>query len=316
MDAIWATICPLSLASSEASARVHCSNTYFAGAGGVFVEHTLFNTNDTLSTALTYANLRGVHGSTNRDVYAVGDDGTILRNDGNAWSLSTSGFSENLHDVFVVSSLDIFVVGDGGRILRGADGTWTPMASGVGTSLRGVWAENSSYVFAVGDAGTILRFDGVDWNPEVAPGFAYTDVWGFPSSEPIAVALGGVIAMRNAGTWSAMTDPVSTDLFGVWGTSATNAYAVGANGVILHLDDSGVWESMVSGVSDDIVAVSGANETVWVVTQGGIALRRDGASWRIEESPPIAGYGAVQVQSGRVFAAGTRGGIVRFVLQP
>ncbi len=51
LDAVWATICPLSLAAGDPVGTAHCSNTYFAGAGGAFARYTLFNTFEELSIA-------------------------------------------------------------------------------------------------------------------------------------------------------------------------------------------------------------------------------------------------------------------------
>lgn len=324
LDAIWATICAISLTSNErVSSTAHCSNTFFAGAGGVMARYTLFNTFELISSAETYADLRGVHGASG-DVYAVGDDTTILRHDGSAWSSAINNvFSDNYHDVFVISPLDVVVVGasgemDAGCVMEGADGSWEGFCYPGLPDLYGVWAQDATSVYMVGDAGGIFLYDRVNYDSpaEPAPLTDYRDVWGFSSGEPIAVGLGGVIVKRDAGTWSAMNEPVATDLFGVWGASETNAYAVGAGGVILHLDQSGDWQSMNSGVTDDIVAISGVNQNVWAVTNTGLALRLDGTTWRIEPSSGISGYGGVFVQSGsRVFGTGDVGGIIRFDYQ-
>jgi photosystem II stability/assembly factor-like uncharacterized protein len=321
LDAIWATICPLSLAARGAARDVHCSNTYFAGAGGFLAYYTLLNTYDDLTDAVTHADLHGIHGAANGDVYAVGDESTIMRYDGSSWSRAPTGDSQ-LQDVFVISPLDVVVVGftrgpfAGGCVMEGADNAWTGICAPSYPDFYGVWARNAAEVYIVGNAGTVYRNNRITMEPEPAPLADYRDVWGFESGEPIAVALGGVIAMRDAGTWSAMPDPVSSDLYGVWGTSPSHAYAVGANGVILRLDASGVWQSMISGVADDIVAVSGDDGTVWAVTRTGSALRLDGTTWRIEPWPGIAGYGGVYVRSDRgVFAVGNAGGVVRFDLR-
>ncbi len=311
LDAIWATICAISVAADGA----HCSNTFFAGAGGAVARYTLFNTFDLLTSAETYADLHGVHGASG-DAYTVGEGGVILYNDGSAWSLSAST-GASFRDVFVISPLDVVVVGaseaSGGCVLEGADGAWEGTCDSGIPNLYGVWAQDASNVFMVGDAGAIVRYDRTLRHPETAPLADYRDVWGFSSGEPIAVGLGGVIVQRDAGTWSAMSDPVATDLLGVWGASATSAYAVGAGGVILRLDETGEWQSMNSGVSDDIVAISGLNQNVWAVTDTGLALRLDGSTWRIEPSPAISGYGGVFVPSGsRVFGTGNLGGVIRF----
>jgi hypothetical protein len=317
MDAIWATICPLSASPPGARApdAVHCSNTYFAGAGGVVTRYTLLSSYEMQTDALTFVDLHGIHGQGSQDVYAVGDDGTLLRRDATGWSLSPTGVTETLRDVFVVSPLDVYAVGDGGRLLRGADGAWTASVVGTGANLRGIWVENATRVIAVGDAGTILLFDGFDWIPEAAPVADYTDVWGFSSDEALAVARGGVIATRDPGGWSTMRSPIVTDLNGVWGTSPQNAFAVGDAGVIIRLGGDRRWGIMATPALDDWVAVSGSGSEVWAVGAGGNVLRYDGVAWNVEESPPVAGLGGVFVRSGEVFATGTLGAVVAFRLE-
>ena len=64
------------------------------------------------------------------------------------------------------SNSDVFAVGDGGTILHYDGSTWTTMNSGTNYSLTGVWGSTSSDVFAVGfvfwhigGAGTIVLLD-------------------------------------------------------------------------------------------------------------------------------------------------------------
>lgn len=318
LDAIWATLCPLGAATSGArgSFAAHCSNTYFAGAGGLVTRYTLFNTYEAMTDVLTLANVRGIHGRSSGDLYAVGDGGTVLRNDGTAWTLSPTGLTEALNDVFVASPLEVFVVGDVGLVLRGADDAWTPLTSGTTSNLRGVWADFATRAFAVGDAGTILHFDGVDWNPEAAPVADYADVWGFASGEVVAVGSGGVIAENETGDWSTMTSPVGTGLRGVWGTSLSNAFAVGDAGVILHLGNDGQWRATTAPVFDDWVAVSGSGGVAWAVGARGHVLRHDGSMWNLEETLPVEGLGGVFVRSAeRVFVTGSLGAVIRFRLE-
>ena len=310
LDAISAALCPF---VSRMVHAAHCSNTYFAGAGGVFARYTLLNTYDVISDALTYAHLRGIHGRSSGDIYTVGDAGTILRSNGSAWSPSSSGVDEDLNDVFVLSALDVLIVGDGGRIVRGVDGAWSPMTSATNENLRGVWARDANYAFAVGDAGTVLRFDGVDWNPESAPGYDYTDVWGLDNGDVIAVARGGAAAKRVAGTWSDMTTPPATpDLRGIWGQSANRAFAVGDAGTVLSLS-GGSWQLASGLVAADLTAVSGSGSLVMIAGAGGTILRLEGTTWSVGESTPVELYGGVWVRSAdHAFAAGSFGNLIRF----
>ena len=57
--------------------------------------------------------------------------------------------------------------------------------------------------------------------------------------------------------WAIQTSGTGLTLYGVWGASPTDVFAVGENGTILHYDGSS-WESMSSGVSlsDSVSPVS------------------------------------------------------------
>ena len=71
-------------------------------------------------TSGTSEHLHGVWGTSSSDVYAVGEDGTILRYDGAAWSESVSGTYPDLFGIWGSSSGDVYVVGDSGTIVRGS----------------------------------------------------------------------------------------------------------------------------------------------------------------------------------------------------
>jgi hypothetical protein len=62
--------------------------------------------------------LDGVWGSSGSDVFAVGEDGTILHYDGSSWSSMSSGTGEWLYGVWGSSGSDVFAVGDSGTILH------------------------------------------------------------------------------------------------------------------------------------------------------------------------------------------------------
>jgi len=74
-----------------------------------------------------------------------------------------------LHAVFVVDASDVFAVGDNGTILRRIDDDWTVMPSPTTSNLRGLWAASSSDVWAVGVAGKVLHFNGTAWSTQVLP---------------------------------------------------------------------------------------------------------------------------------------------------
>jgi hypothetical protein len=62
--------------------------------------------------------LQDVWGSSGGDVFAVGEDSTILHYDGTGWSHMSSGTDYGLNGVWGSSGSDIFAVGEGGTILH------------------------------------------------------------------------------------------------------------------------------------------------------------------------------------------------------
>ena len=101
--------------------------------------------------------LNAVWGSAADDVFAVGENGTILHFDGSAAAPMTSPTNEALVDVWGNSGTDVYAVGLSGTILHYDGAAWSVMPSPVSDGLLGVWTASSAEGFAVGDAGTILH---------------------------------------------------------------------------------------------------------------------------------------------------------------
>jgi hypothetical protein len=79
--------------------------------------------------------------------------------------------------------------------------------------------------------------------------------------------------------WNSMVSGAGQELRGIWGSSATDVFAVGARGLILHSSGSG-WIPMVSPTPAHLNGVSGVSaSSVFAVTENGAALRFDGAGW-------------------------------------
>src|SRR6476646_2256548 len=120
-------------------------------------------------------NLRGVSLVDANTGTLVGDYGTIVRttDDGNNWTIQSSGTTQTLWAVSFTDSSNGTTVGEVGTILRTTDGgsTWMPQSSGTEETLFGVSFSDSNNGIAVGGTfaqSEILRTTdgGAHWIPQ------------------------------------------------------------------------------------------------------------------------------------------------------
>src|SRR5262249_33958018 len=97
------------------------------GGGGPDLARAPAGTPQTSGTLVT---LHKIWGSSPRDLYVVGDAGTILHSTGNGvWSAQSPG-GKDLLGVWGSSASDLYAVGDGGVIWHSTgDGQWTQQTS-------------------------------------------------------------------------------------------------------------------------------------------------------------------------------------------
>lgn len=117
----------------------------------------------TTSATGTTRKLHAVWGAGPANVWAVGDQRTVLRYDGTNWNVELAATTANLFGVWGRNANDVWLVGQSGTsavAFRRLAGVWTASilpTSGVGP-LQSVWSSsNACEVFAVGDRGTAIR---------------------------------------------------------------------------------------------------------------------------------------------------------------
>lgn len=171
-----------------------------------------------------------VSGLSETHLYLAGEFGQVRHYDGTSWtdiSPATFVIRDELNDVWASSGSDVFVVGGDyfydepyeGSIYHYDGSSWTTMF-GANTPtipiLHAVWGSSSTDVFAVGREGTILHYDGL--------------------------------------AWTAMESGTAAHLNSIAGTSATNVYAAGSNG-LLHYDGT-AWSPVATGTSGPLWSVT------------------------------------------------------------
>ena len=235
--------------------------------------------------------LTSIWGSSATDIYAVGYNGIILHYDGEKWTNMQSKVKANLKSIWGFSSSGVFAVGEGGTILNFNGKTWEKMSSGIQNNLLGVWGSSPSDVYAVGQASDafiggqnydcISHFDGRNWQ-EVKYGYANVlhGISGVSSSDIFAV--GGVLLhyghnYNNTDSWMSIGAEFLY-LYDVWCYSASEGFAVGDGGNILHYDGIG-WKKMTSNTANDLLGVWGSSPSDVYAVGVGIITHFDGETW-------------------------------------
>ena len=250
-----------------------------------------------------------------KENFAFGQNGKILRFDGSSWSEMNSGIGNSIRGSWGSSPTNIIAVGTSGKILRFDGSSWSEMNSGVSSSLHSVWGSSADNIYSAGFDGAILHFDGVSWS-EMNSGTNYylSDIWGSSASDIIVVArTDGAILRFDNSSWNEIDSGTNNPLNGVWGSSSDNIYAVGDWGTILRFDGVS-WSEMDSGTNEhlwDIWGSSAAN--LYAVGPSGTILRFDGVSWSDMDSGTNEHLSSVWANSPmNIITTGYSGTILRF----
>ncbi|HEY0194422.1 MAG TPA: hypothetical protein VGC42_25090 [Kofleriaceae bacterium] len=173
----------------------------------------------------------------------------------------------------------------------GAD--WQLVDSNEPASLLSVWGTSASDVWVSGGrsqatgAPTVLHRTGDTWS-RVDSGARGVDLWwvfGFDGGDVLFSGSGGTILRYHAGAFAPMTTPRSGIVFGMWGASANDVWAVGkgddGHGIVWHYDGT-QWADAAppaGGVPDLVLKVHGQrSDDVWISCGGGVTLHWDGAA--------------------------------------
>jgi uncharacterized protein YjdB len=301
-----------SVETSGSTQRLHAvwagsGVAYAVGAAGEVLRRSGTPATWSRVTAPTPEPLYGVHGLSATDVVAVGGQGTILRFNGAAWSVtSAGGFSG---DLYAVSGS---TANGGRRILVGSSGA-AQLDGGVVTlvstpyapALYAVGLEPSGTPWVAGQRGAVMR-GGASWTTlNLAPDLV--DVWSASATSALAVGEFGFVYRWNGSAWSRVSAPTTTTLKAVWMADATSAFLGGDAGTLLRWDGTSL-SSMTVPTTSDILAVWGTSRTnVYATTRAGELLRFTGTSWTVQSTAPSALWALTGTGATNVYMAGENG---------
>ena len=269
----------------------------------------------------TTENLYSVWGSSCRNVFAVGYNGTILHYNGSTWSTMTSGTTMGLNGVWGSSANNVFAVGWSGTILHYDGNTWTKMTNGDTHDLAAVWGDSANSVFAVGSMQTILHWDGTTWTAMTTPGLesGFNAVWGTAYNNVYIVGTGGDIYHFDGTSWTAMSSDTSATLFAIWGSSASDIWAAGSlTSSKVHYNGS-AWSGGGMPLLEYYTGLWGtASNNIYMTGytwMGGIGTidRYNGSSWSSLGIPSCDSLVGIWGSSdNNIFAVGDRGTILYY----
>lgn len=177
----------------------------------------------------------------------------------------------------------------------GAEAPWQVVSDGLDGALLSVWGTSADDVWTVGgdvrdgSGPLVLHYDGSSWE-RVETGQTEGDLWwvfGFEGGPVYMGGNGGVILRHDAGSFTLMDTPTTDTVFGIWGASPSDVWAVGGtfdtSGFAWRLagdtwepeptlpadvvTDAAVWKIFGTSASD-----------VWLVGSDGVAFHWNGTA--------------------------------------
>lgn len=202
---------------------------------------------------------------------------------GKRWVKCESGTVADLHGVFFLEKNLGWVVGSGGTILKWDGESWSLQNSAVSSDLYAVHFINRDNGYAVGAKGTILHWDGLVWSSQISDTTNTNDLLavGFINeNNGYAVGAIGTILFWNGQNWS-VQNINNYDIRSVHFRD-TNAYVVGDEGKLYNLINGEVksYKNLYNGKLNAIYFRDGLGCSVGA--SGAIFIGQDDGKWTME----------------------------------
>jgi photosystem II stability/assembly factor-like uncharacterized protein len=234
------------------------------------------------------AELDGVWGSGDDDVFVVGAQGIILysKDGAHTWSRGAPSFehdeggvAQQLRTVWGSGPTNVFVGSDAWMVYRSRDdgGSWKSVLPPlVPSSVASVWGSSTRDIYAVNHAALLISHDGGDtWSNTVISLSALNSVWASSPSDVYVAGDLGHIWHYDGSTMTRTDDTGLVSFHAVWGTGSTDVYVAGDRGVIGHTSDHGMnYALQPTGTTAPLYALHGAAGVVFAVGGSGTVLKR------------------------------------------
>jgi hypothetical protein len=271
----------------------------------------------------TNVTLRDVWGSSSSDVFAVGDNGTILHFDGSRWSAMSSPTADTLRGISGTSPDNVYASGDNGTALRYDGTTWTVLDPQTSNNLGPVGAWHTYGAFVDRDVPGLIRVyddgSGSWFSDDTRTGAVINDLRWIPETaddRPVdqdffLVGDAGA-GFYNEGGWQPL-EVGTADLVSVFGTAPGNAFVLDEEGVLWHFRGSAQGIPVASVGASTADAVQRVYDEILLFGAGGGVFRYDRCGVTEVRSGVTADFLAAWAEpGGDVIAVGDAGTILRY----
>jgi hypothetical protein len=260
-------------------------------------------------TAITLSTqIRAIHGTARDNVFAAGSDGALLHWEGTRWTALTPATFDHFRAVVAFAPDHAVALGELGTIQR-YDGTaWTLLLNDPTWRFNAVTRVGATEAFAVGNKG-VMHYSGTSWSTFVAPGMTeLIAIWGTSASDLYAIDTAGAFTHYTGVMWQPINLPAAA--VAVWGNSATDVYVSTAS-AIYHLVNNS-WPT-IGITATGVTAGTGVGGTDVCLAGGppeNFVWCHTGGYWNLIAGFAI-GFGPVSAMWGSgpddVFLAGSAG---------
>ncbi|WP_170156808.1 serine/threonine-protein kinase [Roseimicrobium gellanilyticum] len=242
----------------------------------------------TVVPPITDTDLHCVWGWDPRNVWAVGQKGTILHFDGSSWKKMDSG---TLEDLFaVVGTQDgtcVWAAGDHGTILRFRAGQWETMASGTTERLLAIVCCCPNHAWAAGENGSLCRWENMKWSTR-SSGTTRTlrSLFGVKVNNIWAAGDHGFVMHWDGRRWQAEDSGTQMDIHHVCEMDPTGVVASGREGTMMFREAPNRWKPYRNspyfgpdGARFTFLGFSGSDSLAWSITDRSWMLKGDEFDW-------------------------------------
>lgn len=264
------------------------------------------------------------------DVFAAGDDATVIHWDGQSWEERFSSSLIDLRAMWLAAESTgdegVVAVGTGGQLVSSVGGTWkATQIAAASVMLEDIDALADGTLVAVGDGHTITirRPQAPAWQGQVSNDERLRDLTalaGGDGADSLRIfGIGGAVLIGNAGSWN--VDTTAASVAGVKNFAVADGVE---GGPVVALIETGGGIALADGVWSAVATTPDAmlrdfavlDGELWAVGDDGFLARETGDGWTVVPSGTSEDLFGLAARDEGLLVVGARGTIIAVETAP